>query len=114
MERLQASMADQLGGERHVQRALIAASKAADEIRDHAEDEARRILREAEERGQSIVQRQREEARAIEGQIDGLLARRREVEASLESFIKSISDELEHVRQQQPDEAADSALAKTG
>ena len=52
-----------------------------------------------------------------EGQIDALLSRRREVEASIESFIKVISDELEHARQSEPNEpsqSADGALASTG
>ena len=49
----------------------------------------------------------------VEGQIDALLSRRTEVEASIESFIKVISDELEHVRQDQSDESSDTALAPT-
>jgi cell division initiation protein len=110
IDRLQATIAEQLGSERHVQRALIAASKVADDIRDRAEEEAQRIVREAEGRGELAVQRLRDQARSLEGQIDALLSRRREVEASIEAFIKVISDELEHVRQNQSDESSDTAL----
>ena len=113
MERLQASMAEQVGGEHHVQRVLLAASKAADEIRDQAEEESRRILRDAEEQSRVIVQRLRDEARSIEGQIESLLARRREVEASIESLIATMAKQLEQVRQQH-DEPANPPLAKTG
>jgi len=117
IDRLQATVADQMGSERHVQRALVSASKVADDIRDRAEDEARRIVREAEERAEAAAIRLREQARNLEGQIDALLARRREVEASIETFIKVIADELEHVRQSDAGEvprAPDSALASTG
>jgi cell division initiation protein len=113
IDRLQATVADQLVSERHVQRALIAASKVADEIRGRAEEDARRITRDAEDRGEGTVQRLRDQARSIEGQIDALLARRREVEASIESFIKVISAELEHVREQESADSADGALAPT-
>jgi cell division initiation protein len=113
IERLQATVADQLGSERHVQRALIAASKVADDIREHAEEEARRIVRDAEERGELAVQRLRDQARNIEGQIDALLSRRREVEASIESFIKVISEELEHTRENEPEKSANDRLAST-
>lgn len=114
IDRLQATVADQLGSERHVQRALISASKVADDIRERAEDEARRIVREAEERGQLSVQRLKDQASNLEAQIEALLTRRQEVEASIENFIKVISDELEHARQSQPDESsANDALAST-
>ena len=113
MDRLQVTVSEQIGNERHVQRAMVVASKVADEIRERAEEEARRIVRDAEDRGQLLSERLREEARAIEGQIEALLARRREVEASTESFIKVMSDELEHVRRHQDDESTDGALAHT-
>src|SRR4051812_29418723 len=80
IDRLQATVAEQLDSERHVQRALVSASKVADDIRDRAEDEARRIVRDAEDRAEGAAQRLRDQARGIEGQIDALLARRREVE----------------------------------
>jgi hypothetical protein len=86
----------------------------ADELRERAEEEARRIVRDAENRGQLLSERLRDEARGIEGQIEALLARRRDVEASIESFIKVISDELEHVRRHQDDDSRPGALAQTG
>ena len=113
IDRLQAAVEDRVDSERHVQRALIAASKAADDIRERAEEDARRVVREAEERGEAVVQRLRDQARSIEGQIDALLARRREVEASIESFIKVISGELEHARMNGATDSADDALAPT-
>ena len=113
LERLQASMGDQLGGEHHVQRVLLAASKAADDIREQAEEEARRILREAEDQSRVIVQRLRDEAHEIEAQIESLIVRRREVETSVEALIGTMSRQLEQVRQKH-DEHANQHLAKTG
>ena len=119
IDRLQASVTEQYDSERDVQRALVAASKFADEIRMRAEEEAQQIRRDAAAEGELIVQRQREQARALEEQIVALLARRREVEASIESFLKSMSDELARVSQKKTvvpadGEAADGALAEAG
>ena len=86
---------------------------ARETIREQAEEEARRILRDAEDQSRVIVQRLRDEAREIEGQIESLLVRRREVETSIEALIASMSKQLEHVRQQHADDAA-GHLAKTG
>ncbi|HKY23346.1 MAG TPA: DivIVA domain-containing protein [Vicinamibacterales bacterium] len=114
MNLLQGSVVEQLSSERDVQRALIVAARAADDIRERAEEEGRQILRDAQERGEVIVQRLRDQARGIQGQIDALLARRREVETSMESFIEIISDSLERARQDDPGESADESLAPTG
>jgi hypothetical protein len=107
-------MTDQSDNERHAQRALVAASKLAEEMRGRAEEEARQIRREAEADGELILQRLHDKARRVEEQIEGLLARRSEIEASLGAFLKVISDELERVRQQQKDQSAGAALAETG
>ena len=114
IDRLQAAIADQSDNERHAQRALVAASKLAEEIRGQAEVEAHQIRRAAEADGELILQRLHDRARGLEEQIEGLLARRCEIEASLGSFLKVISDELERVRQQQRDQSAGAALAETG
>lgn len=114
IDRLQASVTEQSDNERHVQRALVAATKLADEIRRRAEEEAYQIRRDAEADGELMIQRLHDKARGLEEQIDALLARRREIEASIGSFIKVMSDDLERVRQQQRNESAGSALAETG
>jgi len=114
MDRLQASVIEQYDAERDVQRALVAASKFADELRARAEEEAIQIRRDASADAELLVQRLRETARELEGEIEGLLARRRDVEASIASFIKAMSDELERVGQKRTDEPGGTALAKTG
>ena len=113
IDRLQASITEQSESERHVQRALIAASKLADEIRGRAEEEAHQIRRNAQADGEVIVRRLHDEARGLENEIEGLLAKRCAVEASISSFIKGLSDELGRARQQR-DQGGSSALAQTG
>lgn len=100
IEQLQRAMAEQLENERHVQTALITAAKVADEIRINAEEEARRILREAEQRGDATLEQLRSQARVIEGQIDALLARRRDAETAIETLVKGLARELEDTREQ--------------
>ena len=129
IERLQSSVSDRLtsgGGDvGDVQRALVAATKVADEIRKEAEEaarriqrdaeeSARRIQREAEDRGRATVDRLKAEAQSLEGDIDALRARRAEVAASIESLIHSLTGELEQIRQEIASEPVDSKLAKTG
>jgi cell division septum initiation protein DivIVA len=116
IDRLHASLAEQRDNERQVHRTLVATATVAEEIRGRAEEEARQIRREAETEGEQMIARLRDQARGLEAEIDGLLARRREAEVSIASFIKSMSDELERVRQQSPGEPADGngALAETG
>ena len=114
IERLQSAVTDRLSGEGDVHRALVAATKVADEIRKEAEESARKVRREAEVVGQATVERLRMEAQAIEGDIDALRARRSEVAASIESLIESLTGELEQIRREDPGESGDGKLAKTG
>jgi cell division septum initiation protein DivIVA len=114
IHRLQVSVTVQYDAERDVQRALVAASKFADDIRVRAEEEAHQIRRDAAADSELIVQRLRDTARELEGEIDALLARRRDAEASIATFIKAMSEELERVNQKHPGEPANDALKKTG
>src|SRR4051812_8292390 len=70
IDRLQSTVEEQFDSARHVQRALISASQVAEDIRVRAEEDARRIVRDAEEQGAMVVQRFRDEAHTIEGQIE--------------------------------------------
>ena len=114
IERLQTAVTDRLTGEGDVQRALVAATKVAEEIRREAEESARKVQREAEDRGRATVDRLRSEAQTIEGDIDALRARRSEVAASIESLIQTLTGELEEVRRESRSESAGGNLAKTG
>ena len=114
IERLQTAVTDRLTGEGDVQRALVAATKVAEEIRREAEESARKVQREAEDRGRATVDRLRNEAQTIEGDIDALLARRSEVAAAIESLIESLNGELDQIRRESKGESAGGTLAKTG
>lgn len=139
LERLRALMIDLRDHERHAQRALVSAHKAADEIRERAEQEARQIaaaaeeirarakqeagraLREAEASGELLLHQAREQARQMEGQIDGLVARRQKAETNLESFVNLLADALAEARREHRGQSEKSiegdfgdALAPTG
>ena len=118
LERLRASINDLRDNERHAQRVLISAHKAADEIREHAaqeahqivaeaedlraraEQEASRTVREAEAGAELLLRQARERARQLEGQIDALVSRRRGAEISLESFLRTVTDALAEARRE--------------
>jgi cell division initiation protein len=114
IERLQTAVSERLSGEGDVQRALVAATRVAEEIRKEAEEAARKVRREAEQDGRATVDRLRSEAQSIEGDIDALRARRSEVAASIESLIESLNGELDQIRRESEGEPAGGTLAKTG
>lgn len=114
IERLQTAVTDRLTGEGDVQRALVAATKVAEEIRREAEESARRVQRDAEDQRRATVDRLRTEAQTIEGDIDALRARRSEVAASIESLIQALTDELQQFRQDSPHNSEGGKLARTG
>jgi len=65
--------------EHQLQETLVRAQKVADEITEGAEREARVIVREAEITGDRIVQQATEQAARIEGRVEELRLRRREL-----------------------------------
>jgi len=86
--------------EKSLQNTLVTAQRLADDIKAGAEENALRIVREAESRSQLLLEKTQARVEDIQRDIDGLKLKRRDVEASLEASIQAIRNTLEFVREQ--------------
>jgi len=98
--RLDMQMRVHLDQEKSLQNALIMAQKMAETITSAAEDQAARIIREAEIRSEAILHKSHARLEDIQREIDGLKLKRRDVEMSLEASISALHNTLDFVREQ--------------
>jgi cell division initiation protein len=80
---------------------LMSAQKVADDMRENANQEAVRIVREAEGRAELLLQKTQSRLEDVQREIDGLKMKRREAETSLEAIISTLHHTLEFVREQE-------------
>ena len=80
---------------------LISAQKVADDVRDTAQAEALRIVREAEGRAELLQEKAAARLEDVQREIDGLKMKRRETESGIESLIATLHNTLEFVREQE-------------
>jgi cell division initiation protein len=86
--------------EKNLRNTLLTAQKLADEIKEQADREAGRILREAEGRADLLLQKCQARVEEVQREIDGMRMKRREVETSLEGIISTLNNTIEFVREQ--------------
>src|SRR6476619_8406565 len=86
--------------EKSLQNTLITAQRLSDDIKAGAEEEALRIIREAESRSVLLLEKTQARVEDIQRDIDGLKLKRRDVETSIESSIQALRNTLEFVREQ--------------
>jgi cell division initiation protein len=110
LARAQTSLDEHREGERNLRNTLLTAQKLADEIRNNAEAEGQRLLREAEGRADLLLHKAQSRLEEVQREIDGLRLKRRDVESSLESTIASLRNALEFVREQDQKEREDKVL----
>ncbi len=79
----------------------MTAQQLADDIRANAEEEARRIVREAQGRSELLLEKTQARLEDVQREIDGLKLKRRDVETSIESTIQVLRNTLEYVREQE-------------
>jgi len=80
---------------------LVSAQKVADDMRANAQQEATRIVREAEGRSELLLQAAQAQAEDVQRDVDGLRLKRREAEHNLEATIASLQSTLEFTREQE-------------
>ena len=88
------------GQEKNLSNTLMTAQKLADEIREHAQQEAARIIREAEGRADLLLQKSQGRLDDVQREIDSLRLKRKDVETSLEGIISTLYNTIEFVREQ--------------
>jgi DivIVA domain-containing protein len=100
LTRLEAVLAEHREHEKILNSTLMAAQKLADDITSNAEEEARRIIREAQGRSDLLLDRTQARLEDIQREVDGLKLKRRDVETSIEATIQTLRNTLEFVREQ--------------
>lgn len=103
VKRLEALLAEHREREANLRNTLLTAQRLADEIRQNAQNEAKVIIREAEGRGDMLLQKAAARLEEVERDITELRLRRRSVEGSLEASIQALYSALEFIRDQDRD-----------
>lgn len=100
LARLEGIVSQHRENEKNLQNTLITAQRLADDTRANAEEEARRIVREAQSRSELLLQKTEARLEDVQREIDGLKLKRRDVETTIESTIQTLRNTLEFVREQ--------------
>jgi cell division initiation protein len=100
LSKLEAVLKEHRGQEINLRNTLLTAQKLADDIKETANQEAARIMREAEGRADLLLQKSQARLEDVQREIDGLRMKRREVETSLEGIIGTINHTIAYVREQ--------------
>jgi cell division initiation protein len=98
--RLEASIRQYRELEGALKGALMSAQKVSEDMKLNAQQEAARIVREAEGQVEILMMRTQSQLEDVQRAIDGLRAKRRESEVALESMITTLQNTLEFVREQ--------------
>jgi len=96
--------------ERNLRNTLLTAQRLADEIRAGAEQDARRIVKEAEGRSELLIQKATVRLDEVQREIDGLKMKRRDVETALEGVIAAVRNALDFVKEQEQREKDEKVL----
>jgi cell division initiation protein len=110
LAKMEAVLNEHRENEKTLKTTLMAAQKLADDIKSHAEDEGRRILREAQGRSELLLEKTQSRLEDVQREIDGLKLKRRDVETTIESTIQTLRNTLEFVREQEIREREDRIL----
>jgi cell division initiation protein len=108
--RLEAIVHEHREHERSLKTTLMAAQRLADDIKASAEQEARRIMRDAQSRSDLLLEKTQARLEDIQREIDGLKLKRRDVETTIESTIQTLRNTLEYVREQEAHEREEKIL----
>jgi cell division initiation protein len=98
--RLEASLTQYRELESALKGALMSAQKVSDDMKENAQQEAARIVREAEGQVEILLQRTQAQLEDVQREIDGMRLKRRDSEVALESIIAALQNTLEFVREQ--------------
>lgn len=115
---LKASLGDLTERERILKETLFTAQKLSEDMKEEAKKEGRLVLREAELRGQKLVEQAQKKVSALEDSIRGLRMERDAFERKLRSLLEQhlkllemhreeedLSDKLTFIKQKPPEQA---------
>ena len=100
VRRMEAMLAEYRDSEKNLKVTLMAAQKLADDIKNQAEEEARRVVAAAEDRAAVVVEKAQLRVEDVQREIDGLKLKRKDAETAVEATIQTLRNTLEFVRDQ--------------
>jgi cell division initiation protein len=100
LHRMEAQLGEHRERENTLRNTLLTAQRLADEVKTAAQNEAKMIVREAQGRGDLLLQKAQARLEEMERDITELRLRRRGVEGTLESSIQALYHALEFIREQ--------------
>jgi cell division initiation protein len=101
LTRMEAVLNEHRDAERNLRNTLMTAQKLADDIRKNAEDEGRRIVRDAEGQSDLLLEKTQARLEDVQREIDGLKLKRKDVETTIEATIQTLRNTLDFVREQE-------------
>jgi len=110
LTRMEAVLTEHREAERNLRNTLMTAQKLADDIKKNAEEEARRILREAEGQSDLLLEKTQARLEDVQREIDGLKLKRKDVETTIEATIQTLRNTLDFVREQEQRDREDKIL----
>jgi cell division initiation protein len=110
LARLEGLLTEHREHERNLRNTLLTAQRLADEIKAAADQEAKRVVREAEGRAELILQKAQARAEEVQREIDGMKMKRRDVLNSLDATMGALRNATEYVREQEQRERDDRIL----
>jgi len=108
--RMEAAMVEHRQREADLRDMLLTAQKVSDDIRKNAEEEGKRIVREAQNRSDLLLEKTQARLEDIQREIDGLKLKRKDVEATIEATIQVLRNTIEYVHEQEAREKDDRIL----
>jgi cell division initiation protein len=105
--RMEAVLNEHREHERTLRTTLMTAQRLADEIKGNAEEEARRVVVDAQGRADLLLQKAQARLEDVQREIDGLRLKRKDVETSIEATIQTLRNTLDYVREQETRERDD-------
>jgi cell division initiation protein len=112
LARAEAMLDEHREHEKNLRNTLLTAQRLSDGIKSNAEEEGRRIVREAEDRSALLLEKTQSRLEDVQREIDGLKLKRKEVETSIEASIQTLRNTLEFVREQEAREREERVLLR--
>jgi cell division initiation protein len=110
LAKMEAVLNEHREGEKNLRNTLLTAQRLSDEMKEHAEQEGKRIIREAEGRAALLLEKAQLRLDDVQRDIDALALKRRDVETSLEASIQTLRNTLQYVRDRADRENDDKIL----
>ena len=98
---LEASLTQHRELENSLKNTLLSAQKVADDMRETAQHEAARIIREAEGKVELMMQKAQARVEDVVRDIDGLKLKRREVQTNMEACVSALQSTLGFIKDQE-------------